>query len=480
MKLKYILPLCIALQLCTSKLWSQNKSDQPNILFIAIDDMNDWTGFLGGHPESITPNLDKLAEEGINFTNAHCSAPGCSPSRNALLYGVEPYNSGLYPFYDEGIHQSLMKKYTSLPRLFKENGYETYGAGKIHHGSKNDPREWTEYENDKPEGKKKFKEGEGYRLGKSNKMSFRPTHHPDKDHKDYIVASYGVDVLNRQHDKPFFLAVGIVKPHLPFDAPKRFFDALPDSILPPAIKANDLKDIPMEGKKIRKAGEANKFHRDQAWSDVRKAYLACISWADFNIGRVLSALENSEYADNTVVVVWSDHGFHLGEKGAFKKFTLWERATRVPFIIYDPRSPQQKGRTYDESVSLINIYKTLADMTGIEVPDYVDGQSLVPVLNNQTTQMTYPTIISWGKGNYAVRSKDYRYIHYFDGSEELYNHLNDKNEWHNVVDKSQYQEIKNELKTYLPKDEAPMIKEYVNPWSVEGENREEYRPVKQK
>lgn len=313
-----------------------SKHEKPNILFIAIDDMNDWTGFLGGHPQTITPNMDKLAEKGINFTNAHCSAPGCSPSRNALLYGVEPFNSGLYPFYEHDIHTQLMENYTSLPRFLKENGYNTFGAGKIHHGPKGDKREWTDYL-EKVGGKKEFKEGLGYQVGKSKKMSFRPTFHADEEHVDHQVASYGIDVLKQQHDDPFFLAVGIVKPHLPFDAPVRFFDALPEHIEPPAMIDNDLKDIPAEGKSFRKVGDDRRFKKDEAWEDVRRAYLACISWADYNIGRVLDELEASPYADNTIVVLWSDHGYHLGEKMTFRKFTLWEEATKVPFIIYDGR-----------------------------------------------------------------------------------------------------------------------------------------------
>lgn len=457
--------------------FAQNKEEKTNFLFIAIDDMNDWTGFLGGHPQAITPNLDRLAEKGTNFSNAHCSAPGCSPSRNALLYGVEPFNSGLYPFYDEGIHEQLMKEYVSLPRLLKENGYITYGAGKIHHGSKNDEREWTNYLETKKH-KKIFAEGEGYQLGKKSKMSFRPTIQPEEDNTDYEVASYGVDFLKDKHNEPFFLAIGIVKPHLPFDAPKRFFDALPDEITPPEILENDLNDIPAVGKSLRKAGEDKRFRAANKWSDVRKAYLACISWADYNIGRVLDALEKSEYADNTVVIIWSDHGYHMGEKMAFKKFTLWERATRVPFIIYDPKG--KNNGTIEEAVSLINIYKTIADKAKIETPKYVDGTSLLPLVMEKNTILNQPAITSWGQGNYAVRDNQYRYIRYFDGTEELYMLTEDKNEWKNLAKDENFKPEINRLSKYLPKTEKTMIKEYVNPWSVEGEFRKVYRNNKVK
>ena len=172
-------------------------AEKPNILFIAIDDMNDWTGFLGGHPQAQTPNMDRLAQKGVNFTNAHCSAPGCSPSRNALLYGVEPFNSGLYAFYDqEGFSSKVLDGYVSLPEFLKSNGYNTYGAGKIHHRRSPTEAEWTEYATDTKMGKLRFAEDEGYGSGK---MSFRPTLNPLVDHLDYQNTSFGVDVLAREH-----------------------------------------------------------------------------------------------------------------------------------------------------------------------------------------------------------------------------------------------------------------------------------------
>ena len=448
---------------------------KPNILFIAIDDMNDWTGFLNGHPQAITPNMDKLAEKGVNFTNAHCPAPGCSPSRNALLYGVEPFNSGLYPFYEHDIHEQLMEQYTSLPRFLKENGFQTYGAGKIHHGLKDDRREWTEYFTQGQWSSKEFKEGRGYQVGTSNQLSFRPTFNPDEEHMDHQVASYGVDILGQKHEKPFFLAVGIVKPHLPFDCPVRFFDALPERIEAPAIYEDDLLDIPAEGNSFRRANDDRRFRNDNAWEDVRRAYLACISWADYNVGRVLDALDKSPYADNTIVVLWSDHGFHMGEKMTFRKFTLWEEATKVPFIIYDGRKTGTPGGiTCAQPVSLINIYRTLADMAELSAPDYVDGESLVPQLTNPDRPLK-PAITSWGRGNYAVRSKNWRYIRYFDGTEELYSHEIDPNEWNNLANKPEFEAKKKELSVFLPKMEEPAVEDYVSKWSVFGADRKRLR-----
>lgn len=439
---------------------------RPNILFIAIDDMNDWTGYLGGHPQAVTPNMDDLARKGVAFTNAHCPAPGCSPSRNALLFGEEPFNSGLYAFYDKGLSAEIRSKYISLPQFFKANGYNTYGAGKIHHGSRAEAVEWSDYH--KPDNHKlKLDVDAGYQVNKSFKMSFCPTTNPLEEHPDHKVATYGVDVLSQKHDKPFFLAVGIVKPHLPFVCPKQFFDLYPDPVDPPRILEGDLDDIPWVGRAMAKLGDDNRFKKDDAWDKVRRAYLACISWADYNIGRVLDALENSPYADNTVVVLWSDHGYALGEKRHFRKFALWEETTKVPFIIWDRRETDAiENRTVRDGVSLINIYRTLADLTGLEAPEYVDGYSLVPQLRDQSIPVPEPSICSWGRGNYAIRDADFRYIRYFDGSEELYAHIKDPDEWTNVADNPEYAVVKARLAKALPANEAPLVTDGAAEWSI--------------
>ena len=268
---------------------AETSPTKPNVLFIAIDDMNDWTGFLGGHPQAITPNMDRLARRGVNFTNAHCIAPACSPCRLGLLYGVEPFHSGLYPFYDHGkIPPAVLGKYKSLPRCFRDNGYRAYGAGKIFHGSKNLAGDWDDYL--KQSGAKlKYAPEHGYQQGDSTKMAFCPTTSPLEDHPDYQVASYGIDVLSQEHEQPFFLAVGIVKPHLAFVCPQKFFDMQAQRITPPLLRRKDLADVPWVGRTMASLKDDYQFRGDQAWEKVQRAYLACISWADYNIGRVLDA-----------------------------------------------------------------------------------------------------------------------------------------------------------------------------------------------
>jgi arylsulfatase A-like enzyme len=441
---------------------------KPNILFIAIDDMNDWTGFLGGHRQAQTPNMDKLAKKGVNFTNAHCSAPGCSPSRNALLYGVEPFKSGLYAFYDQaGFSEKILKEYTSLPEFFKANGYDTYGAGKIHHRREPTPLEWSDFFEPPKTAPLKFDDAEGYRQGKSKKMHFSPTLNPLADHLDYQNTSFGVDVLSRKHDKPFFLAVGIIKPHLPFTCPKQFFDLYPKEVEPPRIKADDHLDIPAVGRAMAKIGDDNRFKKDKAWNKVRRAYLACISWADHNVGRLIDALEASPYADNTIIVLWSDHGYGLGEKRHFRKFALWEETTRVPFIILDTREKKSAaGREVTDGVSLINIYRTLAEMSDLKVPDYIAGFSLKSHLKNPELPVQDQAICTWGRGNYTVRTKDWRYTRYYDGGEELYDHASDPDEWTNLAGNSEHAAVKKRLSAKLPKKEVPLVTEGLESWSI--------------
>ncbi len=441
--------------------------EKPNILFIAIDDMNDWTGFLGGHPQAITPNMDRLAKRGVNFTNAHCPAPGCSPSRNSIMYGVEPFNSGLYAFYDHAdLPEEVLEPYAAMTEFFKGNGYNTYGSGKIHHRREATSKEWTEFFVTQKKAIEYDVES-GYRQGKSWKMNFSPTLSPLESHVDYQNTSFGVDVLAREHDAPFFLAVGIIKPHLPFTCPKQFFDLYPKEVEPPRIKENDLSDIPAVGKALVKVGDDRRFKKDKAWNKVRRAYLACISWADFNVGRLLDALEASPYADNTIVVLWSDHGYALGEKQHFRKFALWEETTRVPLIILDTREEKKiEGRAVTDAVSLINIYSTLAELTGLEVPKFVDGVSLAPQLVDSNTPVTEPAICSWGRGNYAVRTRDWRYIRYYNGDEELYNHSEDPDEWTNLANSPSVADIKKKLAAQLPKNGVAVVMDGIEAWSM--------------
>lgn len=468
MKKYFYLFLFIGITVFTIACTKQEKAaHKPNILFIAIDDMNDWLGVLGGHPQALTPNMDKLANQGVLFTNAHTPAPACSPCRNALLYGMEPHNSGLYPFYDRTkMNPEFFEKHKSIMEIFKANGYNTFGAGKIHHGNMSsesiemfDSLEFTESINAKlnelPTPVVDSTEGVGSKI--FGKMCGRPSLSPMEDHIDYNISLFGVDVLKRKHDKPFFLAVGFIKPHLPFVAPKKYFDMFPrEEIRKNPIKEDDLADLPWAARSNAKLGDDYKYRTKDTWEDWIRAYLACNAYTDENIGRVVDALNNSEYKDNTIIVLWSDHGYHFGEKRSHRKFSLWEEATRVPFIILDPRN-DANGKKCNAPVSLMDIYPTLLNFAGIEKPDYSDGFDLKQLLENPELDREIPTLTTWGRGNYSLRSSKWRYTVYFDGSEELYDHENDPNEWDNLAEQQQFLQIKSELKKYLPASEAPLV-----------------------
>ena len=305
-------------------------------------------------------------------------------------------------------------------------------------------------------------------------MAFCPTTNPLEDHPDYQVATFGIDVLQKQHEKPFFLAIGIVKPHLAFVCPQQFFDMHAGPIQTPLIRHRDLLDVPWVGRSMAKLSDDYKFRTDKAWEKVRRAYLACNSWADYNIGRVLDALESSAHADNTIIVLWSDHGYHLGEKRSFRKFSLWEEATRVPFIMLDPRPGQMTAGNCSEAVSLINIYRTLGQLAGMKVPNYVDGQSLAGQLKDPTKPIAEPAITTWGRGNYTIRDDHWRYTRYFDGGEELYDHTSDPQEWNNLANDNSFEDRKQALAAFLPKDEAPLVKTGISNWNINDADQPEH------
>lgn len=440
------------------------ETTQPNVLMICVDDLNDWVGFLGGHPQTRTPNMDGLAGRGVNFTNAHCTAPGCSPSRNALLFGIEPHNSGLYPFYKlNEVDSEALESYMPLPLLFRRNGYLTVGLSKVWHNPDNHYRrkeQWDEYVMYGTGKKNKdLIRNKGYHPEPFNKRTIAcPASNPLSDFGDYKAAKHAVRFLEKDHEKPFFLAVGFILPHTSFIMPEENWDRFQAPIVEPPIKADDLNDIPLVAQSNAQIYVEIPVRRDKAWEAIRRGYLAAVNFTDDNVGRVLDALAKSPYADNTIVILWSDHGYHLGEKRTFSKFSLWEEATRTPFIIFDPRNRSGNGQACTEPVGLIHVYRTLCELAGLNAPDYVDGESLVPWLKNPALPRKSPAMITWGRGNYSLRTKEWRYSRYFDGSEELYFHKEDPNEWTNLAGSPKYAPMVKKLaEKWLPKNEAPQV-----------------------
>ncbi|MEZ6134636.1 MAG: sulfatase [Pirellulaceae bacterium] len=430
---------------------------QFNVLFIPIDDLNHWVGHLAAHAQTKTPHIDRLAASGVAFNKAYCAAPACNPSRIALMSGLRPSTSGCY---DNGQDwRPTINTNKLLNTQFMKAGYKVLGAGKIYHGSYGNTDQWTDFF--KPAGGKLKRHPSAKDDGVGG-IKFAPLANDDEDMPDYKNVSYAVEQLQAEQDKPFFLAVGLVKPHMPFSVPKKWFDMFPlESIeLPPHIE-NDLDDVPSAGVKMANPnGDHAKMLASGRWKEAVQAYLATIAFADSQVGRLLDALERSKYADNTIVCLWSDHGWSLGEKEHWRKFALWEEPTRTVFIWKVP-GLTPNGVQCSQPVDFMSIYPTLCGLTGLERPGHVEGLDITPLLENPNAKWDTPALTTFHRNNHSFRSADWRYIRYADGGEELYNHETDPHEWTNLATEPRYAEIKNSFKPYIPSinaDELPRVR----------------------
>ncbi len=427
-----------------------------NVLFIAIDDLNDWVGPLDGYKGVKTPNIDRLATQGMNFTRAYCPAPVCNPSRTALLTGVRPSTSGVYQNWHPW--RRALPNAITLPQYFMANGYEVVGISKIFHDSFNDSVSWNTYYPQLRQLTPEKTPVNGF-----GNFDWAPLQAKDEDMADYKHVQHGIDYLNEKHEKPFFLAVGIKRPHLSWWVPQKYFDLYPlESIVTPKVIADDLDDIPPIGVDMAKripegqqnAATANmedhKFilEHDQ-WKKAVQGYLAAISFADAMLGRLLDVLDNSAYKKNTIIVFFGDHGWHLGEKEHWRKFALWEEATRVPFIIVAPGITKPNS-VCARTVNLIDIYPTLISLCGLPVKQGLEANDIKPLLRNPELTWDHPSITTYDKNNHAVRSERWRYIRYNDKTEELYDHDADPYEWKNLASDPKYAETKKKLAAWLP------------------------------
>ncbi len=422
---------------------------KPNVLFIAVDDLNDWIGAYGGYPGVKTPHLDRLARNGELFTRAYCSAPACNPSRASLLTGIRPSSSGVY--HNDQPWRPALPDGVTLPQYFTANGYEVEGIGKIFHDVYNDPASWPAYHK-----VQKSPQPPGAPLKGKGHFDWGPVQAKDEDMGDYKNVDHAIAFLQRKRDKPFFLAVGFTRPHLPWYVPQQYFDQYPlNGIRLPEVTNNDLADVPAAGVAIAKPGGDHTFIKKSGqWKNAIQGYLASITFTDGQIGRLLDALEKSPYKGNTIIVLFGDHGWHLGEKEHWRKFALWEEAARVPFIVVAPGFTKAGSRT-GRTVSLLDIYPTLADLCKLPAKKELEGKSLVPLLQNPAVVWERPAVTTHGRNNHAVRSERWRYIRYEDGSEELYDHDKDPQEWKNLAADAQYNNVKSDLAKWLPKVNAP-------------------------
>ena len=432
------------------------KVQRPNVLFICVDDLNDWIGCLGGHPDTKTPNIDSLAERGVLFTNAHCAAPACNPSRAGLMTGIRPSTSGIYGNHQPWRKSPVLREAVTLPQHFMNHGYYAAGSGKIYHGRYPDPASWDQYwpskDLQRPEDPKPSKRP---LKGIPRPSPWGPIDVADAEMGDWKVTDWVCGQLGKKHEKPFFLGCGTYRPHLPWYVPKKYFDLHPlEEVTLPNVKQDDLDDVPPIGRKWAKAEDYKKIVDHDQWRKGVQAYLACVSFADECVGKVIDALDASEYADNTIIVLWSDNGLHFGEKLRwYKKQTLWEESTRVPLIFVVPGMTKRASRC-SRPVSLMDIYPTLSEICGLEPKSELEGVSIAALLKDPQRKWDRPALATWGRNNHSLRSERWRYTRYSDGTEELYDHDNDANEWYNLADKPEYDQIKVELAKWLPKVNA--------------------------
>jgi arylsulfatase A-like enzyme len=430
-----------------------------NVLFIAIDDLNDWIGCLRGHPNTITPNLDRLASRSVNFTSAHCAAPLCNPARSALMTGRRPSSTGVYLNTQPYHGSKALASVVTLNQHFKDSGYLTLGCGKIYHNTQGafaDNKGWDDYGKVKESmtfaGEKPLA---GEAVARAH-FDWGPTTSGDEAMLDYQTTDWVSRHLQQKRDKPMFLACGFQRPHLPWYVPKKYFDMHPlDRIQLPVVKEDDLDDVPGIGKKFAISnGDHARVTKGDAWKKGVQGYLASITFADAMVGRVLRALETGPHAKDTMVVLWSDHGWHLGEKLHWRKFTLWERSTRN-VLMFDVPGVAKPNTACDRVVSLMDIYPTLMELQEMKAPGPLEGESLVKWLKDPKAPKSTPAVTTYQFGNHAVRSARWRYIRYVDGTEELYDRDKDPNEWTNVAGRPELAPVKKELAQWLPRHNEP-------------------------
>ncbi len=448
----------VAATALTLQLASVSRADKPNVLLVCIDDLNDWVGCLEGHPQVKTPNIDRLAKRGVLFANAHCQAPICNPSRVSFLTGMLPSTTGVYLLSPTNFRVSpVLKDMATLPEHFAANGYKTIGCGKIYHNASSTDtfQEYGPRGGFGPLPKEKFNHLQGHRLWDWGEFPG-----DDEQMPDHQVAAWAAERLADKHDKPFLLAVGFHRPHVPLYAPQKWWDLQPAEAeikLPPVLD-NDRDDLSQYALDLTFSGAAPRhsfFVENDQWRRAVRAYLASIRFVDHQVGKLLDALDAGPYARNTIVVLLSDHGFALGEKQRWAKRSLWERSTKVPLIVAAPGV--QGGVQCAKPAGLIDVYPTLIELCGIERIERLEGASLVPLLKDAAADWDRPAITTFYKNNHAVRSERWRYIRYADGSQELYDHEIDPHEWHNLAADPKYRETIEQHAWHLPKLNADPV-----------------------
>ena len=455
---------------------------RPNVLFIAIDDLNDWVSVFGGHSAAKTPHVDQFANDGaIVFQNAHCAGPVCGPSRSAMLSGFMPSRSGIYGNSQNMLDAPLVQQHATLPEYFSKNGYVSISMGKIFHkhvtaggsdhghwsfdlyeqtrgGTGVDRQQITSRNQNLIKGKP-APPSEYTRRGGSE-FSWGPTRGGREDMKDYKTAEWAAEQLQQSYDKPFFMAVGLSKPHLPFYVPQEFFDLYPpDGQYMPPFREDDLEDIltPRGKQKFKASDDYLWLKQNDLLNEAARAYLAASSFADACLGVIFEALKQSPHYDNTIVFVWGDHGWHLGEKLKYRKGTGWSESTRIPLLVRMPGMTSR--RECVRAVNMIDFYPSLIELCDLPARPVIDGRSFAPLLKNPAMPWDHATVTIHGEGNASARDDRWRFIRYSDGTRELYDLNNDPQEWTNLAGQpsADAMDAMKRLSAVMPTEFAPGI-----------------------
>ncbi|MHC4996980.1 MAG: sulfatase [Planctomycetota bacterium] len=473
---KTFIVLLLGFGVCSS-LAAAETEPRPNVLLISLDDLNDWIEPLGGHPQTRTPHLAAFAEEAVTFSRAYCAAPSCNPSRTAIMTGKAPYVTGVYT--NPQIWRHILPDEITLPEYFQRAGYWTYlpdldaDTGKTVFRKQDN-----ELLEDDPKGltmtMPHFK-------GMYIAFDWAPLPYATEETGDYESANWVVEQLGKQHDKPFFLACGIYRPHLPLYVPQKYFDRFPlDEVLLPDCIIEDLDDVPATGRRLARRRYHHHVTMAGEWRRAVQGYLAAINYADDLTGMVLDALAASDYADNTVVVIYSDHGFQLGEKQHWQKFALWESVIKSVLMVKAPEgvlgdsAEKGRGAVSGGAVSLMDIFPTLTEVCGLPEKPGMSGRSLVPLLKDPNARDDSRAIVTMeGWEHFSIRKGDWHYIRYGDGTAELYNLAEDPEEWRNLAGDARYTKEIEALRRHIPQERKPYRKTKPIRWAdvLSGETK---------
>ena len=478
-KIEFLVLLCFPIFLFQCTTDGGKTHVKPNVLFIAVDDLRPELNCYGAtHIKS--PNIDRLASMSTVFNRAYCQQAVCAPSRNSIMTGLRPDAMGIYDLYT--FFREKVPEVVTLPQHFKKHGYYTERIGKIYHtghGNTDDSLSWSQ-----PASKlwrpNPITRGDTVGLERDyptidgKKLPYYKSYAPEKNMSDVVSTDYAAKRIGELKDTTFFFAVGFSKPHLPFVAPAKYWDMYdPEKIeIPSRTVPDGMPDLA-----LHRFGELRKYHDipaegsldDEKTRNLIHGYYAAVSMVDAQIGKLLNALATNDLADNTIIVLWGDHGWKLGDYGSWCKHTNFELDTRVPLIIKDPRNPY--GQTTNSLAEFVDVYPTICEMAGLPLPDHIEGQSLLPILKNSEAIVNEVAISQYPRGEslgydrkheimgYSMRYGDYRFTRWQKYeipkdvvAYELYDHSKSSLATENLAEHQDYNDLVKKMDALLTKE----------------------------